>query len=122
MSNICEGCGGACCHNQESPPGLVGYLPGASFEHEDCDDARRVREMPEELRRGLIRYKNRLLAGLKPYHPQYPTCLWLDKATGKCKHYRWRPDVCREFKAGGKDCRRIKAEFATMTVRGAHTA
>lgn len=118
MKNKCDGCGGACCYGQESPPGLAAYLPGGVFEGEDCDDARRVREMPQSLRDELTNYMRCLLADIRPPHPQHPDCLWLDKASGKCKHHEWRPDLCREFRAGSAACRRRKEQLAAMTVNG----
>ena len=36
-------------------------------------------------------------------------CVWLDRATGKCRHYRYRPSVCRELKVGSEACLRIRA-------------
>jgi Fe-S-cluster containining protein len=31
------------------------------------------------------------------------TCVWLAR-DGTCKHYEYRPTVCRDFERGGKDC------------------
>lgn len=31
-------------------------------------------------------------------------CVWLDRATGKCKHYNFRPDICRDYERGGYAC------------------
>ena len=35
-------------------------------------------------------------------------CVWLDRATGRCKHYEHRPSFCRELVCGGKACLRIR--------------
>lgn len=31
-------------------------------------------------------------------------CIWLDPDTGQCKHYQYRPHVCRDFQVGGESC------------------
>lgn len=31
-------------------------------------------------------------------------CFWLDLETLRCQHYDHRPDVCRDFKVGGRHC------------------
>ncbi len=36
-------------------------------------------------------------------------CVWLDRATGRCKHHKFRPMICRDFKVGSDDCLRIRA-------------
>ena len=35
-------------------------------------------------------------------------CPWLN-ASGRCRHYDLRPEVCRQFEMGGEDCREIRA-------------
>lgn len=47
-------------------------------------------------------------------------CIWLDEATGKCKHYEIRPDVCREFEVGNISCRMLRKEVG-LTVNGMPT-
>jgi len=42
--------------------------------------------------------------------PDDAPCIWLDQATGKCKHYEHRPDVCRDFEVGGAGCIRRRVE------------
>ncbi len=31
-------------------------------------------------------------------------CYWFDHKTRQCKHYEYRPRVCRDFKVGCPDC------------------
>jgi len=38
-------------------------------------------------------------------------CIWLDLVTGKCRHYEHRPEVCREFEAGGSGCLAARKAF-----------
>lgn len=35
-------------------------------------------------------------------------CIWLDRYTGRCLHYEWRPELCRKFEVGGEACLRIR--------------
>jgi uncharacterized protein len=38
--------------------------------------------------------------------PFYGTpCFWFEPATGRCRHYDWRPKACRAFEVGSEDCR-----------------
>lgn len=44
-------------------------------------------------------------------HQVYPDefggpCLWFDREARRRKHYEERPDMCRDFQAGGDDCLR----------------
>jgi Fe-S-cluster containining protein len=36
-------------------------------------------------------------------------CVWYDLEARSCRHYEWRPDVCRSFAVGGADCLRVRA-------------
>lgn len=31
-------------------------------------------------------------------------CCWLDLDTRECRHYEHRPELCKKFERGGKDC------------------
>jgi Fe-S-cluster containining protein len=37
-------------------------------------------------------------------------CIWHDAETGKCKHYEYRPQMCRDFEVGCFHCLRMRAE------------
>lgn len=93
---ICDSCG-ACCREQESPPGYVAILAGIDWP--DQDDVGRVRSMPVELRAELRRY---MLDDCR--HDRSPACLWYDAETRRCRHYEWRPSTCREFAADSPEC------------------
>jgi Fe-S-cluster containining protein len=40
----------------------------------------------------------------------YP-CLWLDRETGRCRHYDYRPSTCRDFEPGSSDCEFARGQF-----------
>jgi len=46
-------------------------------------------------------------------------CVWLDRATGKCKHYEYRPRVCRDFKVGCETCIAQRIEVGLLDARRA---
>ncbi len=96
----CDGCG-ACCMEQESPPGYVAYLVG-TFPLDGSNDARRVRALPLQLKQQLLHYAEQLRAG-KP-HPNNGICLWYDERSKKCKHHGMRPQICRDFDRGSDGC------------------
>ena len=31
-------------------------------------------------------------------------CLWYDAAALRCRHYQWRPQVCRDYAVGSPSC------------------
>ena len=81
----CEGCG-ACCESQGTPP--------FSWLGDDRPPAHLVWDIEEHMYR---------------WDDGEP-CLWFDAMTKKCRHYEHRPNTCREFPVGGKDCVRMRAE------------
>lgn len=44
-------------------------------------------------------------------------CLWLDLASGKCKHHRVRPVLCRWFEPGGTACNELRGEAGLPSVQ-----
>lgn len=38
-------------------------------------------------------------------------CFWLDLETNLCKHHQHRPQVCRDFEAGSKECHHWRRHF-----------
>jgi hypothetical protein len=58
--------------------------------------------MPAGLRAELTAYHHSLRAG-GAGRDGLP-CLWLDLETRRCRHYEWRPDVCRLFEVGCGPC------------------
>ena len=93
----CDACG-ACCREQESPPGYVAILAGIDWP--EPADIERVQAMPESIRVELRAY-----AAAGCVHDESPACLWYDATAGRCRHYEWRPETCREFEAGSDECR-----------------
>lgn len=61
--------------------------------------------MPEELRAELFAYDAALQAGTSLDRTlEVMPCLWLDPVTRQCRHYEWRPKICRDFPMGGPAC------------------
>lgn len=73
----CDNCG-ACCREQDSPPGYVAILAGIDWP--DQDDVERVRMMPVELRDELRHY-------MDGRHTDGAPCLWHDAERRTCRHY-----------------------------------
>lgn len=74
----CDGCG-ACCIEMCSPPFLGPEDP-------------EYWELPAELRDDYDRGMNQRDAD---GWPDGVPCFWLDQTTKKCRHYEYRPDICR---------------------------
>lgn len=84
----CDNCG-ACCMGQNLLP-----LSGNGL-----DETR----LPVVLQESL----ERIIAGPLRGHDECP-CVWLDRASGLCLHYQYRPSVCRDLEVGDEDCMRIR--------------
>ncbi|GAG12887.1 unnamed protein product [marine sediment metagenome] len=80
----CDNCG-ICCMGQNLLP-LSGNL---------ADD----RRLPRDLNLELLAIRRGPLKG----DDDCP-CVWLDRSTGRCRHYKWRPSTCRALECGGEDC------------------
>lgn len=93
----CDGCGGACCRVVTLPPFV------RVFGSEGEDTWERLRwERPDLVAEVVAAERARRESG----GPAFGTpCLWLDPATGRCRHYDDRPRACRKFALGGDDCR-----------------
>ena len=108
----CEGCG-ACCMHVGVPLGYgLFFRPGALSERErQSADGRRVRAMPAEVRRELADYHAARARGEVPDRDRLEMpCLWLDPDSRRCRHYDWRPQVCRDFEVGGVWCLGFRRE------------
>ena len=55
-------------------------------------------ELPPHLVAELAEYR----AG--PRYGEAEPCVWLDQETMRCKHYAYRPTICREFQVGSDAC------------------
>lgn len=96
----CDDCG-ACCLNVGNPPFLLdmknGTLRGVGGSDSRAD-FHRLLEAPIEAR---IAYATNLESTTGP-------CSWFDKGTRRCRHYDFRPDICRTFEIGGKWCSELR--------------
>ena len=78
---------GACCMNQNNMP-LKGLMLGT------------VGKIPDELATELWSIAMGPLHGTEGQE----SCVWLDRVTGKCKHYEYRPQACRDFELASPSC------------------
>jgi Fe-S-cluster containining protein len=87
-----------------SPPGYAACVPPPGLEAYDPDDNdyRHFLAMPAGLRAELTAYHHSLRAG-GAGRDGLP-CLRLDLETHRCRHYEWRPDICRLFEVGCGPC------------------
>jgi Fe-S-cluster containining protein len=98
----CRGCG-ACCMTQGSPPGYA-YPP---FRPDD---------LPAELVAELDAYYAEC-ERTGDWRDEQP-CFWLDLETRRCKHYRYRPDICQDFEVGSEACLEWRAQPELMPRGG----
>ena len=96
----CEGCG-ACCRRNGSPPLLFNSGLGTAGHH-----PLRPPGLPAELIAEVDAAFLGLHRGQEPPGP----CIWLDAATDRCRHYDWRPQVCRDYAIGSPSCLHDRAE------------
>lgn len=90
----CDACG-LCCEGIGSPPLLFVSRPGWEEWHPF-----RIEGMPEELIREIDEHFGGLFRGQEPQE----RCIWFNPETRKCRHYEWRPQVCRDYELGGDAC------------------
>lgn len=82
----CHDCG-ACCMHMGTPP-FIG------------DEWLNV---PHDLRVPLLKYTYTMPPRKAASGPESP-CAWLDMTTGGCRHYEYRPSICRDFDRGSDSC------------------
>lgn len=80
--DLCRSCNGACCRG-------VSTLPS--------DDPGWLANLPRNLRVEIVAKQESDPEGVKP------PCLWLTKE-GKCRHYEYRPFICRAFGPASVEC------------------
>ena len=103
----CDGCG-ACCFEQESPPGYAMLLNSPEMLQEAAGsdefgaDVERLTILPDEAMNELRIYLKKLLNGETDADSP---CIWFDLDTRKCRFHEYRPSTCREFEIGGDDCK-----------------
>jgi uncharacterized protein len=84
-----------CCEGIGSPVLLYVSRPELSGAHPF-----RPPELPTEL---IVEIDEHFLGILRGQEPQ-ERCLWFDPVTRQCRHYAWRPQVCRDYELGGDAC------------------
>jgi uncharacterized protein len=93
----CDDCG-ACCRDIGHPPFLVELIDGVPQAVDDrldsTSDQQRILAAPAEARAEYLSSR----------HRSSGPCAWLDRASGRCRHYEFRPDICRTFEVAGKWC------------------
>lgn len=100
MSEWCHNCG-LCCMHMRTPP----------FAGEDMERLKRDRpDLASEIEHWIDSPRFDVSDEEQP-------CIWLDLATGACKHHEHRPDVCRDYPVGGEDCR-MQRQRVGLTVEG----
>ena len=90
----CDGCG-LCCEGIGSPVLLYVSRPEWSEQHPF-----RPSGMPDDLIREIDDAFGGLVRGQEPQE----RCVWFDPAGRRCRHYEFRPQVCRDDDLGGAAC------------------
>lgn len=121
QADPCGGCG-KCCHGIGLPPfeasnpafgpqtvvtrGMTaGQYDTAVF------DTELFLLMPEELRFAHAELVLNLTAD-----PSGGACAWYDTEADRCRHYDWRPGICRKFLPGSDECVKLRAEPNAVLV------
>ncbi len=100
----CEGCG-LCCQGIGSP--VLSYQS-----REVWKDYHPFR--PPGLPECLIEEIDNHFAGLFRGQESQTQCLWYDAETRSCKHYEWRPKVCRDYELAGFACLELRRPFVEL--------
>ena len=95
----CGGCG-LCCLHMGYPP-FVGADGG-------CDPEVHWTEMPAELKAELLSFIDSYES---PASGLDGPCCWFDPQQRNCIHHSHRPNVCRDFRVGGKVCRQWRDHY-----------
>jgi len=83
-------------------------LPEMLEAEEFAEDARRLKQLPEDTLNELRLYLEQVLEGNEP---EDQACLWLDRQTMKCRHHEYRPVACRDFDIGSDECMNWREEY-----------
>ncbi len=90
----CDGCG-LCCEGTGSPVLLYQSLPHHQGPHP---------HRPDGLPQPLIDEIDEHFLGLARGQEPIDECLWYDAESRRCRHYEWRPQICRDFELAGTAC------------------
>ena len=97
----CNECG-LCCEGIGSPVLLYQSYHGMESSHP-------VR--PPGLPAELIAEIDEHFLGLSRGQEPQEGCLWFDPVHRMCRHYEWRPPVCRDYELGGSGCIALRRPF-----------
>ena len=120
MIDHCQGCG-QCCMHMRTPPHCVPVKDGA-FVHPSEVFANETRD-DDDFDFALLMaapQEARDLAMQKMFDddaPENDPCAWFDEETKRCRFYRFRPLVCRDFAVGSEPCRDHRARVG-LTIDG----
>lgn len=84
-----------CCEGNGSPVALYASRPEWQNQHPF-----RPAGLPSELIQEIDEHFGGLYRGQEP--PE--RCLWFDAIARRCRHYEWRPQLCRDYELGGVAC------------------
>jgi Fe-S-cluster containining protein len=90
----CSGCG-LCCLGIGSPPIYYVTYPTLIGPHPF---------RPPGLPDHLVAEVDAAFYGMHRGQEPLERCIWHDPATGLCRNYEWRPQVCRDYELGGREC------------------
>ncbi len=101
----CDGCG-LCCEGIGSPVVLYASRTGLPTPHPF---------RPAELPQDLIEEIDIHFSGLTRGQESQDRCLWFDPVVRACRHYEFRPQICRDYELGGRAClQRRRDELNSM--------
>jgi Fe-S-cluster containining protein len=112
--DFCNNCG-LCCMHMRTPPFIGVTDPRWQAMPQELRDELSVWLSYDEKKKKVVEAPRYTLAQRK-YGDDLP-CLWLNVATGKCRHYEFRPDVCRDYQPGNGSCRELRRSVG-LTVKG----
>jgi Fe-S-cluster containining protein len=121
QADPCGGCG-KCCHAIGLPPfeaanpefgpqKVVTRGMTASQIDTAAFDTELFLFMPEELRLAHAELLLNLTAD-----PSGSPCVWYDTDADRCRHYDWRPGICRKFLPDSDECVKLRAEPNAVLV------
>lgn len=98
----CNDCGACCQHMGITPVVLVSGFAGPDYG---------VNPLPEDLAEELRGILIKVQAGEDVGQGDDKPCIWFDQKKRQCRHYDYRPIVCRDaIKPGDPDCRKIRVD------------
>jgi Fe-S-cluster containining protein len=118
IKDPCHNCG-CCCLQMRRPPFMPKYGRTVAITRTDgsvdeiCIDVED--DLPEAVLADYQEKLVRLLSDSDARGVDKP-CFWLDLETLRCTHYDHRPEVCREFKVGGKHCNGWRETYDLMPI------